>query len=131
MQQRHAELEKPQPAMHELSLMEEVRIQALAVAEAEGATAIKVITLRVGEFAGVEPEALIFAFPVVMEGTIAEHAELRLESEPAIFQCMTCDKPFPASCGCSECSRCGQISHQLISGRNLLFKSLELTMATD
>ena len=63
--------------MHELSLMEAVRDQALAAAHADGAIRITVISLRVGELAGVEVEALRFAFPVAMAGTIAAGAELR------------------------------------------------------
>ena len=43
--------------MHELSLMEAVRDQSLAAANAEGATRITAISLRIGSLAGVEPEA--------------------------------------------------------------------------
>ena len=44
--------------MHELSLMEAVRTQALAAARGEGATRIAAINLRIGSLAGVDPEAL-------------------------------------------------------------------------
>ena len=54
--------------MHELSLMEALRDQALAAARGEGVRRIALIRLRVGELAGVEVEALRFAFPVVMAG---------------------------------------------------------------
>ena len=113
--------------MHELSLMEEVRRQALAAAFAEGATRIDVITLRVGELAGVELDALHFAFPVVMEGSIAQGAELRIEREAALCDCDCCGDSFPARDGCCACPRCGTISRRLISGRELRLVALEVS----
>ncbi len=112
--------------MHELSLMEAVRDQALAAARADGATRIAAISLRVGEQAGVEVEALRFAFPVVMAGTIAAAAELRIEIEPAECLCAVCDAPFPAPNGCCDCPLCGTISRRLLRGRDLRLLALEV-----
>lgn len=113
--------------MHELSLMEEVRRQALRAAGAEAARRIERIRLRVGELAGVEIEALRFAFPVVMEGTIAEGAMLQIESEAAICACEPCARSFHARDGCCECPRCGTISRRLLSGRDLRLVALEVS----
>lgn len=112
--------------MHELSLMEEVRRQALAAASAEGATRIEAITLRVGELAGVELDALRFAFAVVMEDSIAAAAELRIEREAALCHCESCDDSFQARDGCCACPRCYTISRRLISGRDLRLVALEV-----
>ncbi len=112
--------------MHELSLMEALRHQALLAAQAEGAQRIAAISLRVGELAGVEVEALRFAFPVVMAGTIAARAELRIEIEPAECHCAVCDAPFPAPDGCCDCPRCGTISLRLLRGRDLRLLALEV-----
>lgn len=113
--------------MHELSLMEEVRRQALAAAAAEGAGRIEAITLRVGELAGVESEALRFAFPVVMQGTIAEGAQLELENEAAICVCEPCGRSFHANEGCCDCPRCGTISRRLLSGTALRLVALQVS----
>jgi hydrogenase nickel incorporation protein HypA/HybF len=112
--------------MHELSLMEALRDQALAAARAEGVRRIALIRLRVGELAGVEVEALRFAFPLVMEGTLAAGAELAIELEPAICHCAVCDAPFPAPDGCCDCPYCGTISRRLLRGRDLRLLSLEV-----
>jgi hydrogenase nickel incorporation protein HypA/HybF len=112
--------------MHELSLMEAVRDQALAAARADGATRITAIQLRIGSLAGVEIEALRFAFPLVMAGTIAAGAELRIEHEPAECHCAACHAPFPARDGCCDCPRCGAISRQLLRGRDLRLLALEV-----
>jgi hydrogenase nickel incorporation protein HypA/HybF len=112
--------------MHELSLMEVVRDQALAAALADGASRITAIRLQVGQQSGVEPEALRFAFPVVMAGTIAAAAELCLEIEPAECHCQPCNLTFPAPHGCCDCPHCGTISRQLIRGRDLRLLALEV-----
>ena len=112
--------------MHELSLMEALRDQALAAARAEGAERIALILLRVGELSGVEVEALHFAFPVVMAGTIAAAAELCIEVEAATCHCAVCDAPFPVPDGCCDCPRCGTISRRLLGGRDLRLLALEV-----
>lgn len=112
--------------MHELGLMEEVRRQALAAAAADGAHRITAISLRVGALSGVEADALRFVFPVVMAGTIAEEAELRIVLERALCHCQPCGAPFEADDGCCDCPRCGTISRQLLSGRDLRLVALEV-----
>jgi hydrogenase nickel incorporation protein HypA/HybF len=74
----------------------------------------------------VEVEALRFAFPVVMAGTIAAAAELRIEIEPAECLCAVCDAPFLAPDGCCDCPRCGTISRRMLRGRDLRLLALEV-----
>jgi hydrogenase nickel incorporation protein HypA/HybF len=74
----------------------------------------------------VEPEALRFAFTVVMAGTIAEQARLVIEEVPAVCFCGPCAQPFPAPDGNCECPRCGAISLELLQGRELELRSLEV-----
>ncbi|MCP9803869.1 hydrogenase maturation nickel metallochaperone HypA [Cyanobium sp. T1G-Tous] len=113
--------------MHELSLMEAVRDQSLAAANAEGATRITAISLRIGSLAGVEPEALRFAHTVVMAGTIAAGAELRIEIVIARFFCEPCQQAFDTEQGDCLCLRCGSFSRRLLQGRELELTSLELS----
>ncbi len=113
--------------MHELSLMEAVRDQALAAARVEGASRIKAISLRIGSLAGVEPEALRFAHIVVMAGTIAAGAELRIEVVIARFFCEPCQQAFDTELGDCLCLRCGSFSRRLLQGRELELTSLELS----
>jgi hydrogenase nickel incorporation protein HypA/HybF len=112
--------------VHELSLMQEVCRQSLAAAAAEGAVSIVTIRLRVGELAGVELEALRFAFPLVMQDTIGAHAQLQIESEPAICHCEPCGKTFHAKQGLGDCPSCGTLSHRLLSGQALRLVALEV-----
>jgi hydrogenase nickel incorporation protein HypA/HybF len=106
--------------------MQEVCRQALAAAAAEGAVSIAVVRLRVGELAGVELEALRFAFPLVMQDTIAALAQLQIESVPAICYCAACDKSFHAQQGHAVCPSCGTLSKRLLSGQELQLVAVEV-----
>ncbi len=112
--------------MHELSLMDAVRQQALEQAGLHGAGSITAITLRVGSLAGVEIEALRLAHTVVMAGTIAAGSRLVIEAVSAECLCAACEQPFAARDGCCECPRCGRISRELLRGRELQLASLDL-----
>lgn len=112
--------------MHELSLMDNVRELALEQARLHGASRIDGITLRIGALAGVEPEALRFAFEVVMAGSIAATAELHVQAVAAEAFCEPCRLPFAVESGLCECPRCGAISRRLLRGRELELASLEL-----
>jgi hydrogenase nickel incorporation protein HypA/HybF len=112
--------------MHELSLMDSVLGLVLEQALLHRALRIEAITLRIGSLAGVEPEALRFAFEVVMAGTIAAGARLEIESVVAECFCGVCRQPFTANDGCCDCPDCGTISRELLRGRELELASLEL-----
>ena len=112
--------------MHELSLMDAVREQALEQAARHGAGRITTITLRVGSLAGVEIEALRLAHTVVMAGTIAAGSRLEIEAVSAECFCAACRQPFPARDGCCECPCCGRISRELLRGRELQLASMEI-----
>jgi hydrogenase nickel incorporation protein HypA/HybF len=52
--------------MHEVSLLESTLELAVDYAHQQGATQIHRLTLRVGQLSGVIPEALQFAFDIVV-----------------------------------------------------------------
>lgn len=112
--------------MHELSLIESLLDLALERAEQHGAERIETITLRIGSLAGVDPDALAFAFEVVKAGSIAEAAELVIETVPAQCFCAECARTFPAADGCCECPTCFTISRDLRQGRELQLHSLQV-----
>lgn len=68
--------------MHEFSLMQSVREQALAHLQQHRRREVIAITLRIGDAAGVDADALALAFPCVMVGTPLAAAQLTLETVP-------------------------------------------------
>jgi hydrogenase nickel incorporation protein HypA/HybF len=115
--------------MHELSLMEEVRRLALEEMERHGGGHLCGLTLRIGSLAGVDPQALRFAWDVVMEGPSTGGARLTIETVDAMAFCEPCERPYPCPDGLAGCPLCGAISRKLRGGRELELVSLQMEQA--
>jgi hydrogenase nickel incorporation protein HypA/HybF len=116
--------------MHEVSLMQRVLEIARAEAQRHGAERVHRLRLRVGPLAGVVPEALEFAFDVVMRGTMVEGAALEVEYLPWRGRCPSCGTKFePAGPGDFGCPSCGFEATEILGGRELELVSLEVSGA--
>jgi hydrogenase nickel incorporation protein HypA/HybF len=113
--------------MHEVGLMENALAIALNYATRERANRIHQIALRVGDLSGVEPDALRFAFDMVTQGTIAERAQLNIETCPTVCYCNDCQREFrPTELG-YECPICQTWSTYVLQGKELELASLEVS----
>ncbi len=113
--------------MHEVSIMQSALEIALEQAQEQGATKIHVLRLQVGELSGVVPEALEFAFDVVVQGTIAAEAQLEVDYIPVVCHCSNCNRDFQPANLFYECYQCQQISIEVVRGRELEIVSLEVS----
>jgi hydrogenase nickel incorporation protein HypA/HybF len=113
--------------MHELALMEELHRIALAAAAAQGAQRIHSVMLRVGRLSGVDPDAIAFAFEVVMAGGISEGATLELEVVPTQCRCGGCGQRFEPVDVIFACPICGELSADVLRGRELELTGLEVS----
>ncbi|SFD79081.1 hydrogenase maturation nickel metallochaperone HypA [Streptomyces aidingensis] len=114
--------------MHELSIAAAVAERAGEVAREHDAAGVAAVLLRVGELAGVVPDALRFSFGLVTEGTPAAGAALLIEEVPARARCGDCGERFavgspPSLC----CPRCGRAAAELLTGRELELAEVRLT----
>ena len=112
--------------MHELSIMQSALNLALDQARQAGASRVHTIRLRIGALSGAVPEALEFAFEVLVPGTPAEGARLAIEHVPARFWCATCTREFQADDLFAECPGCHNLSGELRAGREMELASLEI-----
>lgn len=110
--------------MHEVSMMQNTLDIAIAQARQNGATKIERLTMNIGELSGVIPEALEFAFEVLIRGTIAENAQLEIKTIPVVCYCQECDRHFQPNNYIYECPECQRISTNIIHGRELELVSL-------
>ncbi|MGW5355617.1 hydrogenase maturation nickel metallochaperone HypA/HybF [Streptomyces sp. NPDC004031] len=106
--------------MHEMSLAMAVIGQVEEAARAAGATGVHSVHLRIGELAGVVPDALSFGFGLGCEGTVLAGAELVTETVPGRARCGRCAGQWavgmpPDLC----CPACGSAAAELLSGREL------------
>ncbi len=105
--------------MHEMSIARNLLEVIERYAPTNGSARVKVVRLRIGELAGVVPESLRFCFEVVSEGTVANEAELVIETVPLVGRCQTCGADFHVEGCVFICRHCGSPRVELISGNEL------------
>ena len=112
--------------MHELSIANSV-LEALRaeVGQRPGARLCKV-GLRIGELAGVDPEALSFSFSVLVRGTEFERVALEIESSAHRQRCPQCGRTFTVVNYDVACPDCGAARTECIGGDELELAYLEL-----
>ncbi|MFD1659231.1 hydrogenase maturation nickel metallochaperone HypA [Streptomyces caeni] len=112
--------------MHEMSIALAVIGQVEEAAERAGdVTAVRSVLLRVGELAGVVPDALVFCFELACAGTVLEGAELVTDAVPGRARCAPCAHEWPVGMPpLMCCPRCGGASTDLLSGRELQIVSV-------
>ena len=65
--------------MHELSIAEELLQIITEKAAQVGIGKIEQINLKIGEFSGILPDALVFAFEMLSKDTITDGARIEIE----------------------------------------------------
>jgi hydrogenase nickel incorporation protein HypA/HybF len=112
--------------VHELAICQSVLNQALAVAVSRKAVGIRRITLRIGRLAGVEPDLLRRAFPLVAAGTSCEGAVLQIQDSPVQVCCRQCGMTSDVPPNRLLCGACGEWRVTVIAGEEMLLASIDL-----
>ncbi len=111
-------------AMHELSLLENVREILENHALSQNFTKITQVTLEIGKLSSVEPDALRFGFDVVMKGSLAEHAELIISDLAGLGICQQCGLQVELETLYDPCPHCGSPLVKIIQGAEMKIKDL-------
>jgi hydrogenase nickel incorporation protein HypA/HybF len=117
--------------MHELSVCQAMITQVETIARTHGARGVRRVYLSIGPLSGVEPQLLAQAFPLACAGTVAQQAELNIESLPVRVHCDTCGEETPARPNRLVCGVCGDWHTHIISGDELLLTSVELITSSE
>ncbi len=81
---------------------------------------VQSVHLRVGALAGVVPEALLFCYEAVTQGTPLQGSSLVIESLPVVVYCPACDAEGELEYTVFLlCPRCGEPTGDLRQGREL------------
>src|SRR6266498_1614489 len=112
--------------MHELgianSVLEAVRAEA---ALRPGAVPVK-IAVRVGELAGIDPDALAFSFEALTAGTEWQGLQMEIENRPREHRCAGCGTTFRVVDYNFVCPSCGGSRTECIGGDELELMYLEM-----
>lgn len=111
-------------AMHELSLLENVREILESHALSQNFTRVTRITLEIGKLSCVEPDALRFGFDVVMKGSLAEGSELVITEANGIGLCRQCGQESVIETLYNPCAVCGCPFVDVVQGAEMKIKDL-------
>ena len=112
--------------MHELGIAESIlnRVQEESLCHA-GARPTKV-GVRIGELSGVDPDALSFAFEVLVKSGPLEGLSLEIDYRKRVQRCASCGREFEASMLLCSCPDCGSYDSRCIAGQELDIVYIEL-----
>ena len=87
---------------------------------------VRNVILEIGKLAGVEVEALRFAFEAVAEGSITEGATLEIEEPQGLGWCVECETECPVETRYDPCPLCGRVPLNITGGTQMRVKALDV-----
>lgn len=112
--------------MHELSICQSIIEQVTQIAVQNNARTVTKIIVQIGPLSGVEASLLEHAFPLASAGSIARDAILETQILPIRIRCNICANENETSVNHLLCNACGAWQTSLLSGDEMLLKSIEL-----
>jgi len=113
--------------MHEMSICQGLLDQVERIAREQGASRVDSIVLSIGPLSGVEADLLSRAFEVARMATVAENAELEIQTGPVVVECRKCGASGEALVNRLLCPSCGDWQVNLVQGDELLLLRLEVS----
>jgi len=112
--------------VHEMSLMAGMMEIIRGEARVQGFARVTRVVLEIGQLAGVEADAMRFAFDVCTGGSVAEGAELEIEATEGLARCASCARTFPVRACYGTCPSCAGTELRIVSGREMRLKFLDV-----
>jgi hydrogenase nickel incorporation protein HypA/HybF len=112
--------------MHELAICQSVLRQVVDIAARGNSPQVTRITLRIGPLAGIEPDLVRLAFPIVASGTVCDGAAMEIETMPVQVRCTLCGAISGARPNRLLCASCNTWRVELMTGDEMLLAYVEL-----
>lgn len=112
--------------MHELSL---TQMMVEAIAERVGEARVTCVRLEIGRLSGVVVDSIRFCFDLVADGTVVAGARLEIDEPPGACRCRECAEEFTVDDPIVLCPACGSANVAVLSGRDMLIRSVEVRTA--
>ena len=113
--------------MHELSVaMGIVNIAEKEIKKANKKT-VELIELEIGSLSGVELDSLEYVWEIAVKDTVLENAEKKIDFIEAIANCLECNTVFKVEKVYDNCPNCKSYFKDIIKGKELRVKSLEVS----
>jgi hydrogenase nickel incorporation protein HypA/HybF len=105
--------------MHELSISESIIDLVVECARRENVARVSRVVVEIGVAAAVDPQALLFCFPITAADTIASGAELMINMIGLQARCEACGKEYAPETQFSPCPVCASFASQILAGREM------------
>jgi hydrogenase nickel incorporation protein HypA/HybF len=113
--------------MHELAIATALVEQLEEILKKEGHPRLLAFTLELGEWSGIEKDALEFALPLVLENSSFPGAKVIIKKIPVEIFCQHCRRSAPLDDQyVLKCPFCGSEEVLLAKGKNFIIKALEI-----
>lgn len=112
--------------MHELSIAFNIAECASDIAARHNAASIKNIRVEIGSLAGIDSEALQFAWPEVLQRFGLNNTTLIIEEVSASAECRQCGHTFLCASVFELCPKCHSFDLRIKGGKELRIKNMEL-----
>lgn len=112
--------------MHEASIALSLIDVASEVLREQGGVRASALTVRIGQWSSVVPEALLSAFPACAEGTLLEGARLSVVTVPGVGECPVHGPVTLDVTRGLRCPQCGTPTPTLLQGDELELDEIEL-----
>lgn len=112
--------------MHEVSIAEGILSAVDQTLVNEPKVKVSSVTVSIGELAGVEIDALLFAWDSVTKGTRAERSALLINRVAGQAWCMNCAKNVELHRHGDPCPLCGGYQLMPVHGHELKVDSLQV-----
>ena len=112
--------------MHELGIATSILQSAREEARRHPGARLRAVRVRVGEFSGVNPDALSFGFEALARGSEFGQVKLEIETCPRRQHCPRCDRTFTVAEYDLKCPQCGTAETEFAGGDELELASLEM-----
>jgi hydrogenase nickel incorporation protein HypA/HybF len=113
--------------MHELSIVASLYEILEEKVNEQKAKSITKVKLQVGVLSGVVPEFLESAFEIFKKDTLASEASLEIVKVPLKIKCRNCQSETTSDKMAFLCPECGSHNIEILSGKELILETLELS----
>jgi hydrogenase nickel incorporation protein HypA/HybF len=117
--------------VHELAVCQGLIGQVARVAREQRASQVHAVTVAVGALSGVESGLLERAFTIARAGTVADQAQLHVETLPARIACGECAAEADVPANRLLCPRCANWRVRVVGGEELVLTHVELTRVAE
>ena len=102
--------------MHELTLSENIIDTVVECARRERIARVSRVVIEIGIAASVDPQALLFCFPITAAETVAAGAELVINRTALKARCNACQTEYAPENVIAACPACGSFARTILAG---------------